>query len=69
MPEYQANFGEGELYIEIFEETANIRKEAFVSGQVTVKKVVERGLVTAEEYLRREEIKIEGDANPLIEQR
>ncbi|WP_013322924.1 DUF2382 domain-containing protein [Gloeothece verrucosa] len=69
VPEYQANFGEGELYIEIFEETANIRKEAFVSGQVTVKKVVERGLVTAEEYLRREEIKIEGDANPLIEQR
>lgn len=65
----EANFGEGEVRMEIYEETASIYKEAFISGEVTVKKVIERELVTAEETLRRDELKIDGDANPLIEQR
>ncbi len=65
----EANFYETEvLRLQIYEETANIHKEAFVREEVTVKKIVERDTVTAEEMLRFEDLTLNGDGNLLIEQ-
>lgn len=52
--------------MEVYEETALIRKEAFLSGEVSIKKAVEHNTVTAEEILRREELKVDVDGQPLI---
>ena len=57
-------FQEGEVArIEIYEETPDIRKEAFVREEVRVKKVIDQELVEASETIRREELDIrtEGD--------
>ena len=55
------NFGEGEVArIETYEETPDIRKEAFVREEVSVKKQVEQETVEAQETLRREELDIDG---------
>ncbi|MDF5719791.1 MAG: DUF2382 domain-containing protein [Rhizonema sp. PD37] len=57
-------FQEGEVArIEIYEETPDIRKEAFVREEVRVKKVVDQEMVEAQETIRREELDIttEGD--------
>ncbi|MBE9225796.1 DUF2382 domain-containing protein [Phormidium sp. LEGE 05292] len=52
-------FREGEMArIEIYEEVPEIRKEAFVREEVTIRKEVERENVSAEETLRREELDI-----------
>lgn len=61
------NFGEGEVArIEVYEETPDIRKEAFVREEVRVKKVVDRDTVDAEETLRREELDVRTDGQPVI---
>lgn len=44
---------------EVHEETAKIKKEAFVREEVNVRKEVDRDTVTAEEKLRREELKVD----------
>jgi uncharacterized protein (TIGR02271 family) len=44
---------------EVHEETAKIKKEAFVREEVKVRKEVDRDTVTAEEKLRREELKVD----------
>jgi uncharacterized protein (TIGR02271 family) len=63
----EVNFREEEIVrMEVYEETANIRKEAFLSGEVSVKKAVEHETVTAEEMLRREELKLDVDGEPII---
>lgn len=57
-------FQEGEIArIEIYEETPDIHKEAFVREEVRVRKVVDRDTVEAQETIRREELDIrtEGD--------
>ncbi len=57
-------FQEGEVArIEIYEETPDIHKEAFVREEVRVRKVVDRDTVEAQETIRREELDIrtEGD--------
>jgi len=48
------NFGEGEVHMEIYEETPDIHKEAFVREEVKVKKVVEQETVETQETIRRE---------------
>jgi len=53
------NFSEGEVaHVEIYEETPEIRKEAFVREEVRVKKVVEQDTVEAQETIRREELDV-----------
>jgi uncharacterized protein (TIGR02271 family) len=60
-------FGEGEVArIEVYEETPDIHKEAFVREEVRVKKVVDRDTVNAEETLRREELDINTDGQPVV---
>ena len=57
-------FQEGEVArIEIYEESADIHKEAFVREEVRVTKIVDHETVEAEETIRREELDIrnEGD--------
>ncbi|WP_414563795.1 MULTISPECIES: DUF2382 domain-containing protein [unclassified Anabaena] len=53
-------FQEGEVArIELYEETPDIRKEAFVREEVRVKKVVEQQTVEAQDTIRREELDID----------
>jgi len=54
------HFGEGEVArMEIYEETADIHKEAFVREEVRVNKVVEQETVQAQDTIRREELDID----------
>ena len=53
------NFAEGEVArVELYEEQAQISKEAYVREEVRVKKVVEQDTVEAKETVRREELDI-----------
>ena len=55
----ELQFQEGEIArIEIFEETPEIHKEAFVREEIRVRKVVDRDTVEAQETIRREELDI-----------
>ncbi|NMG20181.1 DUF2382 domain-containing protein [Brasilonema bromeliae] len=55
----ELKFQEGEVArIEIYEETPEIRKEAFVREEVRIKKVVETETVEAQETIRREELDV-----------
>ena len=62
------DFHEGEVArIEVYEETADIHKEAYVREQVNVRKEVDRDTVDAEEQLRREELDIKTQGTPIVE--
>ncbi|MEA5506905.1 DUF2382 domain-containing protein [Halotia wernerae UHCC 0503] len=53
-------FQEGEVArIEVYEETPEIRKEAFVREEVRVKKVIDKDTVEAQDTIRREELDID----------
>ena len=61
-------FQEGEVArVEVYEETPDIRKEAFVREEVRVTKVVEQDTVTAEEQIRREELDIDTQGLPVVD--
>jgi uncharacterized protein (TIGR02271 family) len=61
-------FREGEVArMEIYEETANINKEAFVREEVRVKKVVDHETVEAKETIRREELDVNAPNLPIEE--
>ncbi|MFB2838129.1 DUF2382 domain-containing protein [Floridanema evergladense] len=63
-----ADFREGEVVrMEIYEETPDIYKEAFVREEVTIKKVVDRDTVDREDTIRRERLDIDTDGNPIVE--
>lgn len=63
-----ANFNEGEVMrMEVYEETPDIHKEAYVREEVNVRKEVDRDVVDAEEKLRREELDIKTDGKPVID--
>jgi uncharacterized protein (TIGR02271 family) len=65
----ELQFQEGEIArIELYEETPEIHKEAFVREEVRVKKVVDRDTVEAEETIRREELDINTQGNLPIQQ-
>jgi len=56
----QVLFSEGEVArVELYEEQADIHKEAYVREEVRVKKVVEQDTVEAQETIRREELDID----------
>ncbi|WP_293337454.1 DUF2382 domain-containing protein [Microcoleus sp. CAWBG58] len=63
-----ADFQSGEVArIEVYEETADIHKEAYVREEVNVRKEVVRSTVDAEETLRREELDIQTDGTPVVD--
>jgi uncharacterized protein (TIGR02271 family) len=65
----EATFQEGEVArMDVYEETADIRKEAFVREEVQVKKVVDQDTVVADEQVRREELDIDTEGNPVMGQ-
>ncbi|UBF26058.1 DUF2382 domain-containing protein [Kovacikia minuta CCNUW1] len=66
----EASFHEGEVArVEVYEETPDIRKEAFVREEVNVRKEVDRDTVDAEEQLRREELDIDTKGRPVVNKR
>ena len=61
-------FKEGEVArLEIHEETADIKKEAFVREEVNIKKVVDQETVEAKETIRREELDVSAPNLPIEE--
>ncbi|MEG3898074.1 MULTISPECIES: DUF2382 domain-containing protein [unclassified Microcoleus] len=64
----EADFQSGEVArMEVYEETADIRKEAFVREEVNVRKEVVRSTVDGEETLRREELDVKTDGTPVVD--
>ncbi len=62
------DFRQGEAtHVEIYEETADIRKEAFVREEVRVNKVVEHETVQGQETIRREELDVNTDGTPVVD--
>lgn len=56
------DFAEGEVaHIDLYEEVADIHKEAFLREEVKVQKVVDKETVEAEETIRREELNVDAD--------
>jgi uncharacterized protein (TIGR02271 family) len=65
----EATFQEGEVArLDVYEETADVRKEAFVREEVHVQKVVDQETVTLEEKIRREELNVDTEGNPKVGQ-
>lgn len=63
----EADFREGEVArLEVYEETADIHKEAFVTEEVSVRKEIDRDVVTAQEKLRREKLNIKTEGKPTV---
>ncbi|MGB3267863.1 MAG: DUF2382 domain-containing protein [Microcoleus sp.] len=64
----EADFQSGEVArMEVYEETADIHKEAYVREEVNVKKEVVRSTVEGEETLRREELDVDTDGTPVVD--
>lgn len=60
-------FGGGEaIRMEVYEETPDIHKEAFVREEVTMHKEVTQETVTTQETLRREELDVSTDGHPVV---
>lgn len=61
-------FGNAEVArMEVYEETPDIQKQAFVREEVNVKKIVDRDMVNAEEKLRRERLNLDTAGQPIID--
>ncbi len=54
------------IRMEVYEETPDIHKEAFVREEVTIRKEVSEETVTAQETLRREELEVNTDGHPVV---
>ena len=64
----EANFQSGEVArMEMYEETPDIRKEAFVREEVNIHKEVDHETVQAEEQLRREELDIDKEGRTMMD--
>lgn len=65
-----AAFTEGQVArMEVYEETPDIHKEAFVREEVKIRKEVDRDTVDAEETLRREELDVDAQGRPVVDNR
>ena len=61
-------FGDTErVRMEVYEETPDIRKEAFVREEVNIRKEVTQETVNAEDTLRREELSIDTQGRPVVD--
>jgi stress response protein YsnF len=64
------SFGIKEVtHIDLYEETADIHKEAYLREEVRVNKVVDHETIEAEEILRREELDVNTQEHPNVERR
>lgn len=64
----EAAFDQGEVArIEVYEETPDIRKEAFVREEVRVRKEVDRETVNAEEEIRRERLDLDDQGHAVVD--
>lgn len=64
----EATFQSGEVArMEVYEETPDIRKEAYVREEVSIHKEVDRETVEAHEQLRREELDIDKEGTKIDE--
>jgi uncharacterized protein (TIGR02271 family) len=62
------DFREGEVvHMRVYEETADIGKQAFVREEVNVRKEIKRDTVDATETLRREELEVDVNGKPVVE--
>ena len=62
-------FREGEVaHMEIYEDVADVRKEAFVREEVRVSKVVDHETVQSQETIRREELDVDTDGLPITDE-
>ena len=62
-----ADFREGEVArMEVYEEEAQVGKEAFVREEVSIRKEVEQETVSTQEQVRREELDVDVDGKPNI---
>ena len=63
----EATFKEGEVSrVEVYEDVPEFRKEAFVREEVRVNKVVDNKTATAQETIRREEVDVDTQGNPVV---
>jgi uncharacterized protein (TIGR02271 family) len=63
----EATFQEGEVArLEVYEESADIEKQAFVREEVDVHKEVEKDVVSTQETVRREELDIDTDGDTVV---
>ncbi len=61
------DFTDGEVArMDVYEETADVQKQAVVREEVRVRKEVERDTVTAQEQVRREELDINTEGRPNV---
>jgi uncharacterized protein (TIGR02271 family) len=64
----EATFREGEVArVEVYEETPDVRKEAVLREEVRVRKETDRDMVEAQDTIRREELDIQHQGNPVID--
>lgn len=64
----EADFNGGEVArMEVYEETADIEKKAYVREEVSVTKQVKSDTVDARETVRREELTVDADGRPVVE--
>ena len=64
------DFREGEVArMKVYEETADIHKEAFVREEVKIRKEVEQDMVEAQETLRREELDIDTKGRRFVDRK
>lgn len=64
----EANFREGEAArMEVYEESADIQKKAYVREEVAIRKEVERDTVDRTETVRREELDIDTQGRPTVD--
>lgn len=64
----EADFREGEVArMEVYEESADIQKKAFVREEVGIRKEVQQDTVDRTETLRREELDVDTEGNPIID--
>lgn len=65
----EVDFREGEVArVEVYEESADIQKKAFVREEVSVRKEVERDTVNTTDTIRREELQVDVDGKPVVHQ-
>jgi uncharacterized protein (TIGR02271 family) len=68
IPAGEVAFNDKEIArVEVYQENADIRKEAFVREEVEIHKEVERNTVQAEETVRHEELEVKREGNPIVE--
>lgn len=60
-------FSNAEIHVEVYEETPDVQKEAFVREEVTVRKEVVQETLAVEETLRREEIDVHTEGNAIVD--